>query len=298
MGLLDGKVVVVTGAARGLGFGYALEIAQEGGSIVLNDFDEEAGAQAVADLESAGGRTVLCPGDISDPEVAVGLVTAAVNTFGQLDALVNNAGILRDRTMLKMSDEDWDDVIRIHLRGHFVATRAAANHWKQAGRPGHLVHTTSTAGLLGNFGQANYGAAKAGIATFSTIVAFELARYSITSNAICPAARTRMTADAFGPALNAGTGDFDFWHPHNAAPLVAFLCSDASSHISGKVFGIQGDAVEVYRPWTSAAAVENEGRRWAAADLAGSIDGLLAAADIVEGSEDPQARLRYPITEH
>jgi NAD(P)-dependent dehydrogenase (short-subunit alcohol dehydrogenase family) len=219
-----------------------------------------------------------------------------VKTFGQLDALVNNAGMLRDRTLLKMSDEDWDAVIRVHLRGHFLATRAAANHWKEAGRPGHLVHTSSTAGLLGNFGQANYGAAKAAIAALSTIAAFELARYSITSNAISPAARTRMTANAFGPALAAGTSDFDFWHPHNVAPLVAFLCSDASSHISGKVFGVQGDAVEVYRPWTSVAAIENDGRKWRAADLAGSIDGLLASAGIIAGSEDPQKQLRYSIT--
>jgi NAD(P)-dependent dehydrogenase (short-subunit alcohol dehydrogenase family) len=297
MGSLDTKVAIITGAARGLGFGEALEIVRQGGAVVVNDVDDEAGHQAAADLGTAGGQAVFVAGDVSEPGVAAGLVAVAVETFGQLDALVNNAGTLRDRTMVKMSIEDWDLVLKVHLRGHFLATQAAANYWKSSQRPGHLVHTTSTAGLLGNFGQINYGAAKAGIAAFSTIVAYELSRHGINSNAIAPAARTRMTSGAFGAAVDAKIGDFDFWDPRNVAPLVAYLCSDAAAHITGKVFGVQGDAVELYRPWTSVGAIENERRRWEPEQLAARMDGLLAGAGIEPGIDDPQLGLRYPIAE-
>jgi NAD(P)-dependent dehydrogenase (short-subunit alcohol dehydrogenase family) len=297
MGLLEGKVVAVTGAGRGIGLGEALEIARQGGRVVLNEFDEEAGKQAVAEVSAAGSQAVLVPGDVSDPVVAQAIVDTAVSEFGALDALVNNAGALRDRTLLKMSDDEWDTVIRVHLRGHFVTTRAAGNYWKAAERPGHLVHTTSTAGLLGNFGQVNYGAAKAGIAALSTIAAFELARYNINSNAISPAARTRMTQGAYGDVAEADGDSFDFWNSDNIAPLVAVLCSDAAAHISGKVFGVQGDAVEIYQPWTSASAVENDGARWDPEVLSTKLDGLLATAGIDPAIDNPMKRLRYSMTQ-
>ncbi|MDN5932179.1 MAG: SDR family NAD(P)-dependent oxidoreductase, partial [Pseudonocardia sp.] len=164
MGLLDDKVVIVTGAGRGIGRGEALECAAQGAAVVVAEFDPSTGESVAKEIVAAGGRAVAVSGDVADAEVANSLVAAAVAGFGRLDALVNNAGILRDKTLAKLSDEDWDAVVRVHLRGHFLPTRAAVQHWKEAKQPGHVVHTASTSGLLGNFGQTNYGAAKAGIA--------------------------------------------------------------------------------------------------------------------------------------
>ncbi len=302
MGLLEGKVAVVTGAGRGLGRGEAIEIAAQGAAVVVNEFDAEVGQGVVDEITAAGGKAVLDAGDVSDVDAAAALVATAVKEFGQLDALVNNAGILRDRTVVNMTAQEWDDVIRVHLRGHYAPTRAACAYWKDAGRTGHIVCTASTSGLLGNLGQANYGAAKAGIAAFSTIVAMEMVRYGVTCNAIAPAARTRMTESAYGD-IPAGTEvagaeeSFDFWHPDNVAPMVAFLCSDASSHISGKVFGVQGDAVELYQPFTSAAAIENEQVRWTAEGLASRVGELFSQSGIVPEAENMMAKLRYTMTQ-
>lgn len=301
MGLLDGKVVIVTGAGRGIGRGEALECAAQGAAVVVGEFDPDAGEAVAKEVVDAGGRAVAVGGDVADAAAATALVETAVREFGRLDALVNNAGILRDRTVAKLTDDDWDAVVRVHLRGHFLPTRAAVQHWKEAGQPGHLVHTASTSGLLGNFGQANYGAAKAGIAAFSTIVAMEGARGGITSNAIAPSALTRMTLDLMPDEFRAsrdasiGRGEFDFFAPENVAPLVAFLCSDASGHISGKVFGVQGDSVEIFQPFTSVAEIRNAGRRWDAEDLPGRIDELFAASGIPAGAENMMAKMRYKI---
>lgn len=304
MGILDGKVVIVTGAGRGIGRGEALECARQGAAVVVAEFDGQVGQEVVEEIAAAGGQAVLATGDVSDTAVADGLVDTAVQRFGALDALVNNAGVLRDRTLVKMSDDEWDTVIRVHLRGHFAPTRAACQYWRESGRPGRIVHTSSTSGILGNFGQANYGAAKAGIAALSTITAMEMARHGVTSNAIAPSAITRMTENLLPPEVQLArkqaseAGQFDFFGPENIAPLVAFLCSDAAAHISGKVFGVQGDSVELFQPFTSVAEIRGGGARWEPAELAGRIDELFGATGVQAGPENMMARMRYGILDH
>lgn len=295
MGLLDGKVAIVTGAGRGIGRGEALELAREGARVLVNELDADAGAAVVLEVEELGGEAVLDTSDVADVDAARSMLQRAVDRWGALDALVNNAGVLRDRTIVNMTPEEWDTVIRVHLRGHYAPTHLACAYWKAEQRPGRIVCTSSTSGLLGNFGQTNYGTAKAGIAAFAQIVAMEMARYGVTCNAIAPAARTRMTESAYG-SIGADADDFDFWHPDNVAPLVAYLCSDAAAHISGKVFGIQGDAVELYQPWTSVAVIENDDERWTPADLSDRINDLFDESSIEPGPENGMARLRYSIT--
>ena len=303
MGSLDGRVAIVTGAGRGIGRGEAIELARLGATVVVNDVDADAAAHVVAEIGRAG---VVHVGDCSDPGVASDVVELAVTNHGRLDAIVNNAGVVRDRTIAKMTPEEWDTVVAVHLRGHYALTHAACAHWKELGggpgrAVGHIVCTTSTSGLLGNFGQSNYGAAKAGIAAFSTIVAQEMARYGVNCNAIAPAARTRMTEGAYAdiPAADGASSEesFDFWHPDNVAPMVAYLCSDAASHISGKVFGVQGDVVELYQPWSSVTVITNDAKRWEDAVLESRVWELFAASGIDPGAQNMMARLRYSMTD-
>ena len=301
MGLLDGRVAIVTGAGRGIGRGEAIELAREGARVVVNELDPDVGKQVVEEIVAAGGEAVLDTGDCSEEDTARGLIGTALDTWGRLDALVNNAGILRDKTVAKMSAEEWDSVIRVHLRGHFLPTHYACAHWKELGTGGRIVCTASTSGLLGNFGQANYGAAKAGIAAFSTIVAMEMARYGVRCNAIAPAARTRMTESAYGAFKDLSADDdeetFDFWHPDNVAPLVAYLCSDAAGTISGKVFGVQGDAVELYQPFTSVAVIQNHDTRFTPEGIAARAHELFDQSGINPEVENMMAKLRFTMTE-
>jgi NAD(P)-dependent dehydrogenase (short-subunit alcohol dehydrogenase family) len=208
-------------------------------------------------------------GDISEAQGAESLIDLALGTWGGLDIVVNNAGILRDRMIFNMSLEDWDLVVNVHLRGHFLMSRAACRHWREQSktgrRGGRLINTTSASGLLGNAGQSNYGAAKAGIAAFTQIVAMEMERYGVTCNAISPGARTRLTEKTFGD-LSAAQVQFDALDPENIAPLALFLASNLSDGITGQVFGIQGGLIELFEGWRSVKRIEAEGR-WTAADI-------------------------------
>jgi NAD(P)-dependent dehydrogenase (short-subunit alcohol dehydrogenase family) len=263
VGALDGKVVIVTGAGQGIGREEALALAREGASVVADDL---RGADEVAEaIRAEGGSAVAAEEDVADFDAAGRLVALAVERFGGLDGLVNNAGVVRDRMVFNLGPDEWDLVLRVNLGGTFATTRHAAAWWKREGRPGAVVNTTSTSGLLGNLGQSNYGAAKAGVAAFTVITALELARYGIRVNAIAPGARTPMTEGAFGDLTF--EGDFDPLDPANVAPVVAWLLSDAAAEVSGQVVGITGGLVELYQGWQVVSKVEADGR-WGLTQLA------------------------------
>jgi NAD(P)-dependent dehydrogenase (short-subunit alcohol dehydrogenase family) len=285
--MLDGKVAVVTGAGRGIGRGEALLLAAEGARVVVNDVggewdgtgkDPRPASEVVKEIRGAGGEAVAHFDDISEPDGAGGVVRLALETWGGLDCMVNNAGILRDRMIFNMSVDEWDAVLKVHLRGTFLCTQAVCAHWRDRSKEGRevraaIVNTSSTSGLLGIPGQANYGAAKAGIAAFTQIVSMEMARYGVRVNAIAPGARTRMTEKTFGDLKV--EGDFDPLAPENVAPLVAFLCSDAAEGITGQILGITGGFVQLYRGWTAVSEVEKDGR-WEPSELADRAPELFA----------------------
>ncbi len=286
MGIVEGKVAVVTGAGRGIGRGEALLLAEEGARVVVNDLggdwdgtgaDDRPASQVLEEIRSAGGEAVAHFEDISEPEGAGSLLRLALDTWGRLDVVVNNAGILRDRMTFNMSVEEWDAVIKVHLRGHFLVTQAACSHWRDLAKSGQevsgrIVNTSSTSGLLGIAGQSNYGAAKAGIAAFSCIVAMEMQRYGVTVNAIAPGARTRMTEKTFGD-LSLPEGEFDALAPENVAPLVVYLASDQAAHITGQVFGVQGGLVQLYRGWEPVSELTKD-ERWSPSELVGKMGEL------------------------
>ena len=287
-GHLVGKVAIVTGAGRGVGRGHALELARQGAAVVVNDLDEVAN-DVVAEIESAGGTAVAVRSSVADFAAAEELITSTLKRFGDLNILVNNAGILRDKMVFSMAASDWDSVVAVHGRGHFGPTRFACAYWreksKESGGPvyGRLVHTTSRSGLFSAPAQSNYDFAKAGIASFSTAVAREMERYGVTSNAIAPVARTRLTEGAFGeiPA----DADFDSWDPENVAPFVAFLCSPEAAGINGQIFVVFGGEIELVEPYTPVAKIAKAGR-WTVDELIGQHKTLFAG----RSSQPPDRR--------
>jgi len=288
MGTLDGRVAIITGAGRGLGREHALLFAAEGAKIVVNDLggandgsgsDMTPAQQTVADIKGMGGEAIVNTDNVSDWDGAKRMIDSAIEAFGDLDILVNNAGILRDRVLVNMSESEWDSVIQVHLKGHFAPTHHAAAYWREQAKAGitkprNLVHTSSTSGLFSNPGQANYGAAKSGIATFSQICAKELSRYNVKSNAIAPAARTRLTMATPGleDVMAAKDGKFDEWDPANVSPLVAYLASDLCE-FSGETFYVQGGQVTRVATWAMAEEIKQDDR-WTVSALAKAITAL------------------------
>jgi NAD(P)-dependent dehydrogenase (short-subunit alcohol dehydrogenase family) len=284
-------VAIITGSGRGIGREHALLFAQEGAKIVVNDLggaidgsgDDRTPAQQVVDeIKAMGGEAVANADNVADFEGGQRLIQAAVEAFGDLHILVNNAGILRDRVLVNMSEEEWDAVIHVHLKGHFVPTKFAASYWREQTKAGrtvkaNVINTSSTSGLLGNPGQTNYGAAKAGIAAFSVIAAMELERYGVRVNAIAPAARTRMTeaTPGLGDVVKApeDASRFDIWDPANVSPMVAYLATE-NCPVTGRVFFVQGGKVQNMTPWTMADVIEKDDR-WTVAELENEVKKLI-----------------------
>lgn len=262
---LEGRVAIVTGAGRGLGREHARLLGAHGARVVVNDVgvdhrgsggDRSPADEVVAEIRAAGGTAISNFDDVATWDGSKAMVDAAIEAFGDLDVLVNNAGILRDSTIVKMTEDDFDEVVRIHLKGHFAPTKWAAVYWRDqhkagVGRPRNLVHTSSTSGIYANPGQANYGPAKSGIVTFSQIAAKELGRYGVVSNCVVPGARTRLTMALPGlpEIMEAPTDGFDEWAPANASPLVAYLAG-AACPLSGETFYVQGGTVRRLESWT------------------------------------------------
>jgi len=296
MGILDGKVAIVTGAGRGVGRGEALELAREGAKVVVNDVGgsvggegtDKAPAELVVDIiTSRGGEAVANADDVSDWNGSENLIGTALDAFGRLDVLVNNAGILRDKVIVNMTESDFDSVVQVHLKGTFACTHHAANHWRERSKAGDqpraaIVNTVSSAGLQGNIGQANYGAAKAGVAALTIISSLELQRYGVRANAVAPGGATRMSgailkdmeikeADEY-----ADDEGFQRLNPGNSSPMVAWLASDESLHVTGQVFKAVGNGITHYEPWSLGASVENvtkEGpARWKPASITNAVN--------------------------
>jgi NAD(P)-dependent dehydrogenase (short-subunit alcohol dehydrogenase family) len=284
-------VVVVTGAGRGIGRSHALAFAAEGARVVVNDLgvsregegtDTGPAQQVVDEIVAAGGEAVANTSDIADWSGSAELVTTAIDAFGSLDVLVNNAGFVRDRMLFTTSEEEWDAVIRVHLKGHFATTRHASDYWRAQSKAGHavdarIINTSSGAGLMGSVGQGAYSAAKAGIAALTLVEAAELGRYGVTANAIAPAARTRMTEEVFGDRMKAPDTGFDANDPANISPVVVWLGSADARGVTGRVFEVEGGMISVADGWQHGPAVD-KGERWDPAEVGAVVRELLTKA--------------------
>jgi NAD(P)-dependent dehydrogenase (short-subunit alcohol dehydrogenase family) len=276
---LEGKVAIVTGAGRGIGREHALALAEAGARVVVNDLggslageggDSRPAQQVAQEIADLGGDAIADDENVADFAGAERMIQSALDTWGRLDILVNNAGILRDRMLVNMTEAEWDAVTAVHLKGHFAPTRHAAAYWRERSKAGEevrgrVINTSSPSGVFGNVGQANYGAAKAGIAGLTVIAAQELGRYGVTVNCLAPNARTRMTEETFGDLPKPEDG-FDPLDPGNMAPVVVALCADEAQDITGQVFFVWAGMVNVLRPWDAGELFAAEGR-WDADEL-------------------------------
>jgi NAD(P)-dependent dehydrogenase (short-subunit alcohol dehydrogenase family) len=291
MGICDGRVVAITGAGRGLGRAHALAFAAEGAKVVVNDLgaslqgegvDMSPAQEVVNEIEATGGQAIVNGDDISAWDGAGNLVQAAIDTFGGLDTLVTNAGIVRDRMFVNMSVDDWDAVIKVHLRGTFCPVKRAVEYWRAESKAGRqraarVITTSSGAGLMGSLAQTNYAAAKAGIATFTINIAAELGRIGVTANSIAPSARSRMTEDAFAEMMAKPESGFDAMDPANISPIVVWLGSEESADVTGRVFECAGGELSVADGWQHGTPVD-KGARWDPAELGPVVADLLAKA--------------------
>ena len=303
--LLEGKVAIVTGSGRGIGREEALLMAKLGAKVVVNDlgahFDGTGAAtctpaqEVVAEIKKMGGEAVANGDSVADFKAAKRIVQCAIDTFGKLNIVVNNAGILRDRMIFNMGEEDWDSVVAVHLKGTFAMARHACEYWRETHKAGNIlngriINTASDAGLLGNVGQSNYGACKAAVATMAIIIGHEMKKYGVTANAIAPVARTRLTVEATPStaALMGGDvkpGEFDAFGPQNIAPLVAWLASDDAAGVNGQVFRVGGRSVWPMKGWHSATRIQNDkAATWDAADL-----GKVIKTELAKGITKPES---------
>ena len=282
-GICEGRVVIITGAGGGLGAAHARVLASEGARVVVNDINEAAAQAVVDDIRKAGGEAVVNTSDITHYDDSLNAVKQAIDAFGDLHAVINNAGVNRDRMFASMTEAEWDTIMAVHLKGHFCISSHAVHYWRGQSKEGkpvdaRIINTTSGAGLQGSIGQSNYAAAKAGIAALTLNQAAELARYGVTANAVAPAARTGMTTAVEEMAQRMAKpedGSFDYWAPENVSSLFAYLVSTESAAVTGRVFEAEGGRISIADGWRTTEPVD-KGDRWQPAEVAGAVQQLLA----------------------
>lgn len=288
-GICDGRVAIITGSGRGIGKAHALEFARQGAKVVVNDIGAEQDGsggslspaqEVVEEIRSDGGEAIVNGGDVSNAADCEEMVAATLKEFGRLDAVVNNAGIVRDRMFVSAEEAEWDAVMAVHLKGHFLLSKFACLHWRNEAKAermpdARIINTSSGAGLMGSIAQAAYSAAKGGIASLTLVQAAELGRYGITANALAPAARTRMTEEAFPDMMAKPDAGFDAMDPANISPFVAWLASSESKDVTGRVFEVEGGKIGVAEGWNHGPSVEKD-ERWDPADIGAVVSDLLA----------------------
>jgi len=279
MAICQGRTVIITGSGGGLGRAYALAFAQEGANVVVNDIRLDAAESVVDEIKAAGGKAIANSSDITKTATAQEIVDDAIAAFGEVHILVNNAGVLRDGMFVNSTEDEWDMVMQVHLKGHFCLANILSRRWRDQAKAGNpvaarIINTSSGAGLQGSVGQSNYSAAKGGVATLTLVQASELARYGITVNALAPAARTAMTESAMPDLVKKPEDDsFDAWAPENVAPLVVWLGSEGSGEVTGQVFETQGGRISLCDGWRTGPTLD-KGARLEVNEVAGVIEQL------------------------